>query len=90
MIETNLDKDEFWANVLNSLESQTKSPQFNSRYGRIIPVSLTDSTITLAAPNHFSRDWFLKGIEIVQNTIYTIAGHALDIEVVVDENIISI
>jgi len=89
LIETNLDKDEFWANVLNSLESQTKSPQFNSRYGRIIPVSLTDSTITLAAPNHFSRDWFLKGIEIVQNTIDNIAGHALDIEVVVDENIIS-
>lgn len=89
MIETTLDKDEFWAAVLNILESQAKSPQFNSRYGRMIPTELTDSKITLASPNHFQKDWFKKGIDLVQSAVNTVAGKDLEIEVIVDESIIS-
>lgn len=89
MIETEVDKDEFWALVLESLEVKAPSPQFNSRYGRMIPVSYKDGTLKLASPNQFQRDWFMKGIDLVRQSAQEVAGKEISIQVVVDESIIT-
>lgn len=88
-MEAVLDKDEFWSIILSTLENETKSPKFNGLYGRVVPIELTEEKIILASPNTFHKNWLMKSISTIQDAVDSIMGHQVQVEIIVDESIVS-
>ncbi|OGW74816.1 MAG: chromosomal replication initiation protein DnaA [Omnitrophica bacterium RBG_13_46_9] len=48
---------ELWDNLLNCIKSEVSEQVFNAWFAPIIPVSLSDDTLTLGVPNEFFKEW---------------------------------
>ena len=52
-----MDKDKFWSQILEEIQNQVDSRDFNSFFKDIELVDITDNTLAIEFPNRFVKEW---------------------------------
>lgn len=90
-IELKLDKDELWAATLEALEASLPDGRPRIAFNRLFPREVTaDGRFILAVPNVFNQNWIERSyLELLTTTVNNLAPYELQLEVVVDESIVT-
>jgi len=90
MTNTLGDLQSVWDKALNELKAQVSEQTFNAWFYPMIPVTMTDTVVTLGVPNTFFKDWVSERyLPLIKSTLSNVSGKLLDIDLVIKEKPVS-
>lgn len=72
-----------WQNVLQLLQSRVSRPSFDTWLKSTKAIALTETSLTICAPNNFAKEW-LEGryTKLIQTAVLECTGEEIDVRIV--------